>query len=86
MLVVCLTRVLVVVLSNLLFASHSQCLLRCAALWVPVQVGAATAIGEQPIKGLVDPRCGARMSVAESLTNLIFARISDLKVYLIFYS
>ncbi|XP_076446013.1 phosphoribosylformylglycinamidine synthase-like isoform X2 [Babylonia areolata] len=43
------------------------------------QVGAATAIGEQPIKGLIDPCAGARMSVAESLTNLVFARISDLK-------
>ena len=51
-----------------------------------VQVGAATAIGEQPVKGLVDPGCGARMSVAESLTNLIFARISDLKVYRIIFS
>ncbi|KAJ8298146.1 hypothetical protein KUTeg_024677 [Tegillarca granosa] len=33
-------------------------------------VGSATAIGEQPIKGLIDPACGARMSVGESLTNL----------------
>ena len=43
-------------------------------------VGSATAIGEQPIKGLVDPACGARMSVAEALTNLVFARVSSLKV------
>ncbi|XP_038056272.1 phosphoribosylformylglycinamidine synthase-like [Patiria miniata] len=42
-------------------------------------VGSATAIGEQPIKGLVDPACGARMSVAEALTNLVFARVSSLK-------
>ncbi|XP_071951338.1 phosphoribosylformylglycinamidine synthase-like [Antedon mediterranea] len=42
-------------------------------------VGSATAIGEQPIKGLVDPGCGARMSVGEALTNLVFARVSDLK-------
>ncbi|KAK7096705.1 phosphoribosylformylglycinamidine synthase-like [Littorina saxatilis] len=42
-------------------------------------VGAATAIGEQPVKGLVDAGCGARMSVAESLTNLVFARVSSLK-------
>jgi len=42
-------------------------------------VGSATAIGEQPIKGLVDPACGARMAVGEALTNLVFARISDLK-------
>ena len=42
--------------------------------------GAATAIGEQPIKMLVSPECGARMSVGESLTNLSFALVSDLKV------
>ena len=42
--------------------------------------GAATAIGEQPIKMLVSPECGARMSVGESLTNLSFALISELKV------
>ncbi|XP_012269939.2 phosphoribosylformylglycinamidine synthase [Athalia rosae] len=42
-------------------------------------VGAATAIGEQPIKGLVDASAGARMTVAESLTNLVFARISSLE-------
>ncbi|XP_046748343.1 phosphoribosylformylglycinamidine synthase [Diprion similis] len=41
-------------------------------------VGSATAIGEQPIKGLVDAAAGARMTVAESLTNLVFARISEL--------
>ncbi|KAI5732459.1 hypothetical protein M8J76_000442 [Diaphorina citri] len=41
--------------------------------------GAATSIGEQPIKGLVDPKRGARMAVAEALTNLVFAKISDLK-------
>ncbi|RUS89186.1 hypothetical protein EGW08_003065 [Elysia chlorotica] len=42
-------------------------------------VGSATAIGEQPIKGLLDPGAGARLSVAESLTNLMFAYITDLK-------
>ena len=42
--------------------------------------GAATAIGEQPIKTLVSAECGARMSVGESLTNLAFAQITDLKV------
>jgi len=44
------------------------------------QVGVATAIGEQPIKGIVDARCGARMTVAEALLNLVFARVSSLKV------
>lgn len=38
--------------------------------------GGATAIGEQPIKGLVDPRAMARMTVGEALTNLVWARIS----------
>lgn len=42
-------------------------------------VGVATAIGEQPIKGLIDPQCGARMTVGEALTNLVFAQISNLK-------
>ncbi|XP_062308332.1 phosphoribosylformylglycinamidine synthase [Osmerus eperlanus] len=41
--------------------------------------GAATAIGEQPIKGLVSPGAGARMAVGEALTNLVFARVTDLK-------
>ncbi|XP_052442517.1 phosphoribosylformylglycinamidine synthase [Carassius gibelio] len=41
--------------------------------------GAATAIGEQPIKGLVSPAAGARMAVGEALTNLVFARVSALK-------
>ena len=44
------------------------------------QVGGATAIGEQPIKGLIDPVCGARMTVGEALTNLVWASITDLKV------
>ncbi|XP_054707520.1 phosphoribosylformylglycinamidine synthase-like [Uloborus diversus] len=42
-------------------------------------VGSATAIGEQPIKGLLNPAAGARMSVAEALTNIVFAKISSLK-------
>ncbi len=40
--------------------------------------GIATAIGEQPIKMLVNPAAGARMAVGESLTNLVWARIEDL--------
>ena len=40
------------------------------------RTGAATAIGEQPIKGLVDPGAMARMTVGEVLTNLVWARIS----------
>jgi phosphoribosylformylglycinamidine synthase len=41
--------------------------------------GGATAIGEQPIKGLVDPVSMARMSVGEALTNLVWARVSALE-------
>lgn len=41
--------------------------------------GAATAIGEQPIKMLVNPAAGARMAVSEALTNLVWAKIDDLE-------
>ena len=40
--------------------------------------GAATAIGEQPIKTTLDPARGARLTVAEALSNLVFCRITDL--------
>ncbi len=39
--------------------------------------GIATAIGEQPIKMLLDPAAGARMAVGEAWTNLIWAKIDD---------
>ena len=41
--------------------------------------GIATAIGEQPIKMLVNPAAGARMAVGESLSNLVWAKIDDLE-------
>jgi phosphoribosylformylglycinamidine synthase len=41
--------------------------------------GAATAIGEQPIKGLIDTAAMARMSVGEALTNLVWAKVSALE-------
>ncbi len=40
--------------------------------------GAALAVGEQPVKSLVDVRAGVRMAVAEALTNIALACISDL--------
>jgi phosphoribosylformylglycinamidine synthase len=40
--------------------------------------GAAISIGEQPIKGLINPSAMARMSVGEALTNIIWAKISAL--------
>ena len=41
--------------------------------------GAATSIGEQPIKMLVDPKAGARMAVGEALTNIVWAQITSLR-------
>ncbi len=41
--------------------------------------GAAAAIGEQPIKMLVDPAAGARMAVGEMLTNLASVGVTGLK-------
>lgn len=41
--------------------------------------GIATSIGEQPMKGLVNIKAGARMTVAEALSNLVFAKISNIK-------
>lgn len=43
-----------------------------------IYTGAAIAIGEQPIKGLIDPAAMARMTVAEALTNIVWAKISSL--------
>ena len=40
--------------------------------------GAAISIGEQPIKGLIDPAAMARMSVAEAITNIVWAKVSAL--------
>ncbi len=41
--------------------------------------GGATAIGEQPVKGLLDPAAMARLSVGEALTNLVWARVTALE-------
>ena len=41
--------------------------------------GAATAIGEQPIKGLIDPAAMARLCVGEMLTNIAWANISAIE-------
>ena len=39
--------------------------------------GAAIAIGEQPIKGLIDIKAMVNMSIGEMLTNLVWAGISN---------
>ncbi len=68
--------------------AQQQC---CGSLQLPVAdvavvaqshfglTGVATAIGEQPIKMLVNPAAGARMAVGEALTNLVWAKIKDLQ-------
>lgn len=43
-------------------------------------VGAATALGEQPVKSLLDPKIASRLAVTEALTNLVFALVTDLRV------
>jgi phosphoribosylformylglycinamidine synthase len=44
----------------------------------PVMTGIASSVGEQPIKGLLDPKAMARLAVGESLTNLVWAKVSAL--------
>lgn len=40
--------------------------------------GSATAVGEQPVKMLIDAQAGARMAVAEMLTNMTSIKVSDI--------
>ncbi|KAK3280418.1 hypothetical protein CYMTET_11738 [Cymbomonas tetramitiformis] len=68
--------------------AQQQC---CGPLQLPVSdvaviaqstmalTGTAFSIGEQPLKGLVDPEAMGRMSTAEALTNLVFAKITKLQ-------
>ena len=39
--------------------------------------GIATSIGHSPISGLISPEAGSRNSIAESLTNIIWAPLKD---------
>ncbi|MDH4233480.1 MAG: phosphoribosylformylglycinamidine synthase, partial [Nitrospirota bacterium] len=41
--------------------------------------GAAISIGEQPVKGLISPAAMARMSVAEAVTNIVWAKVSAIE-------
>ncbi|XP_073526258.1 uncharacterized protein [Phyllobates terribilis] len=41
--------------------------------------GGACSIGEQPIKGLLDPKAMARLAVGEALTNLVWAKVTSLE-------
>lgn len=40
--------------------------------------GGACAIGEQPIKGMLNPKAMARLAVGEALTNLVWAKVTSL--------
>lgn len=40
--------------------------------------GSASSLGEQPVKMLIDPKAGARMAVAEMLTNMASVKISSI--------
>lgn len=40
--------------------------------------GGACAIGEQPIKGLLNPKAMARLALGEALTNLVWAKVTSL--------
>ncbi len=39
--------------------------------------GIATSIGHSPISGLIDPEAGSKNSIAESLTNIIWAPLNE---------
>lgn len=39
--------------------------------------GVATSIGHAPVSALIDPVAGSQLSVAEALTNIIFAPLTD---------
>ena len=39
--------------------------------------GIATSIGHSPVSGLIDPVAGSRNSIAEALTNLVWAPLKD---------
>lgn len=43
------------------------------------RTGIAHAIGEQPIKGIINPEAMARLSVTEALTNIVWAKITCLE-------
>ncbi len=67
--------------------ARQQC---CGPLQLPVSdvsviaqshfglTGAAISIGEQPLKIMIDAAAGARMSVAEALTNMVWAKITGI--------
>lgn len=43
-----------------------------------VTSGGVTSIGEQPLKGLLNPAAMARLATAEAITNMFFAKVTSL--------
>ncbi len=41
--------------------------------------GAAISVGEQPIKGLINPSAMARLTVAEALTNIVWTKVTSIE-------
>ena len=41
------------------------------------QEGIATSIGHAPVSALISPSAGSRLSIAEALTNIIWAPLKD---------
>ncbi|RIH63000.1 phosphoribosylformylglycinamidine synthase [Mariniphaga sediminis] len=41
------------------------------------RAGVATSIGHAPVAGMIDPACGSVLSIAEALTNIIWAPMTD---------
>lgn len=41
------------------------------------RAGVATSIGHAPVAGMIDPACGSILSIAEALTNIIWAPMTD---------
>ncbi|MDD2381380.1 MAG: phosphoribosylformylglycinamidine synthase [Mariniphaga sp.] len=39
--------------------------------------GVATSIGHAPVAGMIDPACGSVLSIAEALTNIVWAPLTD---------
>ena len=42
--------------------------------------GSVIAIGEQPIKGLMNPEAMARLKALEMITNMIWVKINDIQI------
>ena len=54
-------------------STYPPCKFCCGCSLLSFERGIVTAVGEQPIKGLISPAAQARMTVAEGLTNMMFA-------------